>query len=63
MSPRDAKNTAFRIRFDNFYYTIMLLRLKNVGATYQRVMTAIFHDMMGREVKDYVDDLVVKSTT
>ena len=24
-------------------------------------MTAIFHDMMGREVEDYVDDLVVKA--
>ena len=26
-------------------------------------MTTIFHDMMGREVEDYVDDLVVKSAT
>ncbi|KAL6214275.1 hypothetical protein ACLB2K_013712 [Fragaria x ananassa] len=26
-------------------------------------MTAIFHDMMGTEVEDYVDDLVVKSKT
>ncbi|XP_021827276.1 uncharacterized protein LOC110767920 [Prunus avium] len=35
--------------------------LKNAGATYQRAMTAVFHDMMGKEVEDYVDDLVVKS--
>ncbi|XP_062011420.1 uncharacterized protein LOC133728012 [Rosa rugosa] len=26
-------------------------------------MTAVFHDMMGKEVEDYVDDLVVKSKT
>lgn len=35
--------------------------LKNAGATYQRAMTAIFHDMMHEELKDYVDDIVVKS--
>ena len=34
---------------------------KNVGATYQRVMTTIFHDMMHKEIEDYVDDIVVKS--
>ncbi|EXC28861.1 Retrovirus-related Pol polyprotein from transposon 17.6 [Morus notabilis] len=35
--------------------------LKNAGATYQRATTAVFHDMMGKEVEDYVYDLVVKS--
>ena len=35
--------------------------LKNAGATYQRAMTAIFHDMIHDFVEDYVDDLVVKS--
>ena len=35
--------------------------LKNVGATYQRVVTALFHDMMHKEVEVYVDDMMVKS--
>ena len=35
--------------------------LKNVGATYQRAMATIFHDMLHREIEDYVDDIVVKS--
>uniref|UniRef100_A0A2N9HSJ2 Integrase catalytic domain-containing protein n=1 Tax=Fagus sylvatica TaxID=28930 RepID=A0A2N9HSJ2_FAGSY len=35
--------------------------LKNAGATYQRTMTAMFHDMMHKEIEDYVDDIVVKS--
>ena len=39
----------------------MPFRLKNVGTTYQRKMTAIFHYMMHRELKDYVDYIVVKS--
>lgn len=37
--------------------------LKNARATYQRAMTVVFHDMMGIEVEDYVDDFVVKSKT
>ena len=34
--------------------------LKNTSSTYQRAMTAIFHDMMPQELEDYVDDIVVK---
>ncbi|CAL9012292.1 unnamed protein product [Prunus brigantina] len=63
MSPKDAEKTAFRTPYGNFYYTVMPFGLKNAGATYQRAMTAVFHDMMGKEVEDYVDDLVVKSRT
>ena len=61
MAPKDAENTAFRTPMSNFYYTAMLFRLKNASATYQRAMTAIFHDMMHQELEDYVDDVVVKS--
>ncbi|KAL6346218.1 hypothetical protein AAG906_027972 [Vitis piasezkii] len=32
-----------------------------VGATYQRVATTLFHDMMHRDVEVYVDDMIVKS--
>ena len=35
--------------------------LKNVGATYQRVVPTIFHDMMHKTMEDYVDDTLVKS--
>uniref|UniRef100_A0A2N9HE18 RNA-directed DNA polymerase n=1 Tax=Fagus sylvatica TaxID=28930 RepID=A0A2N9HE18_FAGSY len=60
MSPRDAEKTAFRTPIGNFYYTVMPFGLKNAGATYQRTMTAMFHDMMHREIEDYVDDIVLK---
>ena len=63
MAARDAEKTAFHTLYGNFHYTVMPFGLKNAGATYQRAMTAIFHDMMGKEVEDYVDDLVVKSKT
>ena len=61
MSPKDAAKTAFRTPIGNFYYTVKPFGLKNAGATYQRAMTAIFHDMMHKEIEDYVDDIVVKS--
>ena len=35
--------------------------LKNVGATYQRMMTRMFRDKIGRIVEVYIDDMVVKS--
>ena len=61
MSPKDVAKIAFRTPIGNFYYTVMLFGLKNTDATYQRAMTAIFHDMMHKEIEDYVDDIVVKS--
>uniref|UniRef100_A0A2N9IRS3 RNA-directed DNA polymerase n=1 Tax=Fagus sylvatica TaxID=28930 RepID=A0A2N9IRS3_FAGSY len=61
MSTKDAEKTAFRTPIGNFYYTVMPFGLKNAGATYQRTMTAMFHDMMHKEIEDYVDDIVVKS--
>ena len=35
--------------------------LKNAGATYQRALNAIFHDMFGHHMDIYIDDIVVKS--
>ena len=61
MSLKDVAKTAFRTPIGNFYYTVMPFGLKNASATYQRAMTAIFHDMMHKEIEDYVDDIVVKS--
>ena len=58
MSSKDAAKTAFRTPIGNFYYIVMPFGLKNVGATYQRAMTTIFHDMMHKEIEDYVDDIL-----
>ena len=60
MSTKDAKKTAFRTSIGNFYYTVMPFGLKNADATYQRTMTVMFHDMMHKEIEDYVDDIVMK---
>ena len=60
MAPRDVEKTAFRKPIGNFYYTMMPFGLKNASATYQLMMITIFHDMMHRELEDYVDVIVVK---
>ena len=63
MVAKNVKKIAFRTSIENFYYTIMPFGLKNAGATYQRTMTVIFHDMMHKKMEDYVDDIMVKSKT
>ncbi|KAL0463071.1 UNVERIFIED_CONTAM: hypothetical protein Slati_0194700 [Sesamum latifolium] len=39
----------------------MPFRLKNAGATYQRLIDKIFHPQIRRNVEVYVDDMLVKS--
>jgi hypothetical protein len=41
----------------------MTFGLKNAGATYRRAMNYIFHDLIGKLVEIYIDDVVVKSTS
>jgi hypothetical protein len=40
----------------------MTFGLKNASATYQRAMNYIYHDLIGKLVEIYIDDVVVKST-
>ena len=61
MASKDAEKTTLKTPIGNFYYTVMPFGLKSVGATYQRTMMSIFHDMMHCELEDYVNDIVVKS--
>jgi hypothetical protein len=41
----------------------MTFGLKNGGATYQRAMNYIFHDLIGKLVEIYIDDIMVKSAS
>src|SRR6185503_20058094 len=40
---------------------VMTFGLKNAGATYQRAMNLIFHDLLGVILEVYIDDIVIKS--
>ena len=63
MAPTDEEKTAFITPHDLYCYKVMPFGLKNVGATYQRLMTKIFKPLVGRTVEVYIDDIVVKSKT
>jgi hypothetical protein len=46
-----------------FEWVVMTFGLKNAGATYQRAMNLISHELLGIIVEGYIDDIVVKSAS
>ena len=42
-------------------YKAMPFSLKNIGATYQRLVNAMLKDLIGKMMEIYVDDMLVKS--
>ena len=59
----DQEKTAFITHHGLYCYNVMPFGLKNVGATYQRLMKKISKPLMGRTLEVYIDDIVVKSKT
>ena len=45
----------------NYHYKVMPFGLKNISSTYQRMMARMFEPQLGKNIKIYVDDMVVKS--
>lgn len=63
MDRSNEEKTSFITGDGTYCYRTMPFRLKNARATYQRLMNRIFKDQIGRNVKVYVHDMVVKSQT
>jgi hypothetical protein len=65
IAPEDIHKTAFRVpgAVGLFEYVVMTFGLKNAGTTYQHAMNYIFHDLIGKLVEIYIDDVVVKSAS
>ncbi|PKI72454.1 hypothetical protein CRG98_007154 [Punica granatum] len=61
MAKKDKLKTTFTTMWGTFCYRVIPFGLKNAGATYQRAMVTLFHDMMHKEVEVYVDDMIAKS--
>ncbi|CAL2276220.1 unnamed protein product [Prunus armeniaca] len=63
IAEEDVHKTAFRCpgAIGTYEWVVMPFGLKNAGATYQRAMNLIFHDLIGRTVEVYINDVVVKS--
>jgi hypothetical protein len=62
MVKEDVSKTTFRCPgfVGLFEWVVMTFGLKNAGATYQRAMNLIFHDLLGVLMEIYIDDVVVK---
>ena len=61
LNEADQEKTSFVTSQGLFCYKVMSFRLKNAGATYQRLMNRMFSHQIGRNVQVYVDDMLVKS--
>jgi dsDNA-binding SOS-regulon protein len=57
----DQEKTAFITPFGAYCYTTMSFGLKSASATYQRAIQACFKKHLNKNVKAYVDDVVVKT--
>ena len=60
MDEVDQEKTSFITSQGLFCYKIISFRLKNVGATYQRLVNHMFCPLIGWNVEVYVDDMLVK---
>ncbi|GKF91899.1 reverse transcriptase domain-containing protein [Tanacetum coccineum] len=63
MAKEDEEKTMFITSQGIFCYTKMSFGLRNARATYQRLVDKEFYKQIGRNLKVYVDDLVIKSRT
>ena len=61
MAPENQEKTSFITPTGNFYYKVMSFGLKNVGSTYQRMVTKMFKEQLERNMEAYIDDVMVKS--
>ena len=61
MADDDKLKTTFVTEFGTFCYHVMPFGLKNAGATYQRMVNEVFKTSLDKNMKVYVDDMMVKS--
>ena len=61
MAKEDQKKTAFIAIQGLYYYKVIPFKLKNAGATYQRLVNKMFSKQIGRNMEVYMDDMLIKS--
>ena len=57
----DQEKTAFVTPIGNYHYKVMPFGLKNARSTYERMTTRMFEPQLGKSIKVYIDDMVVKN--
>ena len=61
LADENQEKTTFVTPVENYHYKVMPFGLKNAASTYQRMMTRMFEQQMGKSIEVYIDDMVVKS--
>ena len=61
MDPSDQEKTLFVTGQGTYCYQVLPFRLKNVGATYQRLVNKVLQKQIGASMDVYIDDMLVKS--
>lgn len=61
MNKKDRIHMAFIAERGLFCYKVMPFGLKNAGATYQRLISKMFFELIETTVEAYIDDMVIKS--
>jgi hypothetical protein len=59
----DQDMTVFITPHGFYYHTTMTFSLKNAGATYKKAIHKCLESQIGKNVKAYIDDVVVKTTS
>ncbi|CAL2271747.1 unnamed protein product [Prunus armeniaca] len=62
MHENDKAKISFIIQRGTYCYKVMPSRLKNAGATYQRLVNKIFKEQIGKTMEVYLDDMLVKAS-
>lgn len=61
MLPIDKEKMALITGQSNYSYKVMSFGMKNVNASYQRLMDKTLVNLIRCNVKSYIDDMIVKS--
>ena len=61
MFPLDSENTTFIAPTGMYCYNVMPFGLKNAGSTDQGMISRIFEPLLGKTMRAYIDDMLVKS--
>lgn len=61
MDREDEEKKSFMTDLGIYCYVIMPFGLRNIGATYQKLVNRLFKDQIGCTTEVYVGDMLVKS--
>jgi hypothetical protein len=62
LKKEDKEKIAFITPYSVFCYQVMPFGLKNVGATYQRMMQTCLGSQIGRNIQVYINDVVITTS-